>query len=93
MLVTAQYAAAVPLLAGIDRQAVSQMNADPDYGDEVDLMRAAAPLGMGDTVAGDALLAKVKPVFLRPDADTYMRRRAAQLAASGAPQMSAKSRD
>ncbi len=80
-IVNGQYAPAMPLLRGIDLEAVAQLAVEPYYAEELDLMRAAAALGMGDRALGDSLLAKVAPVMARPDADPYMRAWAARLTA------------
>jgi DNA-binding winged helix-turn-helix (wHTH) protein len=77
-----QYRAASPLLAGIDRQAVSELTMDPYYGAEIDLMRAAIAKADGDAAAAAALLAASGPAFGHPDADPFMRRWARQLAAA-----------
>ncbi len=76
-----QYAAAIPLLSHIDRDAVAQLTVDPEYGAEVDLLRAAAALGAGDKATAAPLLAKTASIFQHPDADPYMRHLAARLTA------------
>ncbi len=80
-----QYAAAIPLLSHIDRAAVAQLTVDPNYGSEIDLLRAAAALGSNDPSTAAPLLAKAAPVFQHPDADPYMRHLAESLAAHKTP--------
>jgi DNA-binding winged helix-turn-helix (wHTH) protein len=81
LIANRQFAPAIPLLTHIDRAAVAQLTVDPNYGSEVDLLRAAAALGTGDKATAAPLLAKVAPVFQHPDADPYMRHLAARLTA------------
>jgi DNA-binding winged helix-turn-helix (wHTH) protein len=74
------YAAATPLLAGIDSQAIGQLTMDPDYPSEINVMRAAIAKAHGDTAAAAALLAAAAPAFAHADADPFMRQWARRLA-------------
>jgi DNA-binding winged helix-turn-helix (wHTH) protein len=76
-----QYQDAAPLLAHIDRQAVSELTMDPYYGAEIDLMRAAIAKAGGDSAGASALLAAASPAFTHADSDPFMRQWARQLAA------------
>ncbi len=68
-----KYAEASPLLNDVDVKPVAELTMDPDYGAELDVMRAAIAVGAGDIAAGRALAAKTAPVFARADGDAFMR--------------------
>lgn len=70
---------AAPLLEGIDVKALAQLEIDPAYGSELDVMRAAILLAAGDRKGAGQLLAKVGPVFENPGADRYFQRWTRQL--------------
>jgi non-specific serine/threonine protein kinase len=82
LILSKQYAQAVPLLNAVDRQSLAELTMDPSYGAQLDLMRAAAAFGMGDHVLGQTLLHKAAPVLDRNEADPYMRDWAKKLASS-----------
>lgn len=67
------------MLAGIDPKSAGELAMDPQYGAELDLMRAAAALAVGQTATGTALLSAVGPAFDKPGADPFMRRWIARL--------------
>jgi len=79
LIVAGQFAEAAPLLDGLDAEALSQLTIDPDYGAELDLMRAAIASAKGDKARAGALLGKVGRVFEAPGADRYFQRLARQL--------------
>jgi DNA-binding winged helix-turn-helix (wHTH) protein len=74
LIANGRSAQASPLLDGIDPKMVAEATLDPDYGAELDVLRAAIALAGGDAARGGTLLAAVAPVFSKPGADIYMRR-------------------
>jgi non-specific serine/threonine protein kinase len=79
-LITAgQYAAAQPLLNGIDTTAISEFAMDPVFAAKLDLMRAAIAQAGGDTAEANTLLARAAPAIEKASDDTYMREWAKRL--------------
>ena len=61
------------LLDTIDGQRVAEVESEPDYPAQLDLMRAAIAIQTGDTRRADALLRSPLRAFNAPKADPYLR--------------------
>jgi DNA-binding winged helix-turn-helix (wHTH) protein len=81
LTVAGRQAEAAPLLIGIDAKAAGELEMDPAYSAEIDLMRADIALASGDNPTAVSLLKKAGPVFEAPHADLYMRSWARRLLA------------
>lgn len=65
----------------IDPKTVSQLTGDPDWGANVTLSRAEIAARQGNLKQAREYLDAVRPVFSRPDAEAYQKRRLDQIAA------------
>jgi DNA-binding winged helix-turn-helix (wHTH) protein len=83
LIIDRQFAEAAPLLEELDVAALSQFTIDPNFGAELDLMRAAIADSEGDRDRATKLLAKVGKVFEAPGADRYFQLLARQLQQHG----------
>ena len=70
------------LLDGIDSKLVVQLTGDPDWGAGVTLAQAEIAVRQGRYVEAGKYLESVRPVFSRPDAEAYQRRKMDELSAA-----------
>jgi len=66
-------------LEAMDTKAVAQLTGNPDWGAEVSLAQAEIAARQGDYVRAQKLLDSVRPVFSRPDAEAYQKRKMDEL--------------
>jgi predicted Ser/Thr protein kinase len=78
------------LLDGIDTKAVAQLAGDPDWGAGVTLARAQIAFRQHRYQEAQTLLASVRPIFSRPDAEAYQKHSVDALSAAVAVRLAAK---
>jgi len=66
-------------LEATDPKAVAQLTGNPDWSAEVSLAQAEIAARQGDYVRAQKLLDSVRPVFSRPDAEAYQKRKMDEL--------------
>jgi eukaryotic-like serine/threonine-protein kinase len=74
-------AEASKLLDGIDVKAVAQLTGDPDWEADITLARAEIALRQGHYKQAKEYIESVRPVFSRPEAEAYQRRKMEALGA------------
>jgi eukaryotic-like serine/threonine-protein kinase len=67
------------LLANVNIKAASQLTGDPDWGAGVTLAQAEIAVRQADYAQAEKYLASVHPIFSRPDAEAYQRRKMDEL--------------
>jgi hypothetical protein len=81
LIVLGKLEAAAKLLQDIDTRAVVELTGDPDWGAGVTLARAEISVRQGDYRGAQKDLDLIRPVFMKPDAEEYQRRRVEELSA------------